>query len=267
MELENYINELLKFAWTQGFNKASLARAAGIDPSSLGAIESGQPIVAGRGHFNPTLATLLAIENVLTTEDDIPSAPPAEWRGGILSYDKSEGMQLTRRAFLSDAIVPFVAPELLAITRYCEALRIENGGLFRDDLKDDVLKYLAPKALFHIASAPLKEKDAEWMRWDPSATILGGHKLEGKSVSFAGDSVFASEIFRDIKIARQAGIPLFHAIYRHGKIEKKGPTITRFYIRLLLRLESRNGGFEILWVTARKKIETARDFFSNLPGG
>ncbi|WP_193174022.1 hypothetical protein, partial [Nisaea nitritireducens] len=184
----------------------------------------------------------------------------------ILGRDEILGVQHSKRVLLDDSIVPLFAAELTAIERYCVGLRRQHRGLYTEDLNSDVLNYLGPNVRVHIASAPQNEADAIWLHWDSSAEILGGEDIAGKPVSYAGDDRFAEEIHQDIRIARESGIPLFHAIYRQGIINDRDGPLTRFYFRLLHRLQRRDGGFEILWATVRKNHETARYFFPNLVG-
>tara|TARA_R110000868_G_scaffold143574_1_gene361905 strand:+ start:12710 stop:13513 length:804 start_codon:yes stop_codon:yes gene_type:complete len=265
--IETYVGDLLEEAWNRGFSKSGLARAAGVDVSSFAAVEAGKRPGIGRGGFNATLETVRALEKALGKEDDANALMPFEWRGAILGRDESRGVQHSKRVLLDRSIVPLFAAELTAIERYCTGLRREHRGLFAEDLNTDVLRYLGPNVRVHFASAPKKETDAIWLHWDSNAEILGGEDIAGKPVSYAGDDRFAEEIHQDIKIARDAGIPLFHAIYRQGVINDCDGPLTRFYFRLLQRLQRRDGGFEILWATVRKNHETARYFFPNLVSG
>ena len=97
--------------------------------------------------------------------------------------------------------------------------------------------------------------------------FFSGDDLSGLPVSFAGDEVFEEEIHKDLEMAREAGIPLYHAIYRNGIVRQTEPPMKRMYFRLLQRLKRRDGGFEIFWVTIRKNLQSNVDLFSDLLGG
>lgn len=263
--IEAHIKALLETAWKRRYTVARLAAEAGVDRSVFSRVQFGKKLVIGKDGFNPTVRIVQALENVIGPTDAIVSLENSA--AAVVDRQEFVGRQHTVRVLLNESAVPILAGELAQVVRYCEGLKRDRGGLFSEDLNYDVLRYLAPGARFHLATAPPNATEAVWARWDSTPDFFSGDDLSGLPVSFAGDEVFEEEIHKDLEMAREAGIPLYHAIYRSGIVRQTEPPMKRMYFRLLQRLKRRDGGFEIFWVTIRKNLQSNVDLFSDLLGG
>lgn len=246
-----------------GISRHALTKRAGLSKAALDGLPDEGEVTIGSGGFNPRLATVERLVNVLGLDltDVLPPRPV------IATYRHDQADSINWKGMLRDEVARGVDGQIGQVARYCDFLIGEHGVLREADLDFRLLDTVAPDCAIHVVAIGDTKFSHQFVRWGKTPEYRGGASFEGVTVGEFNDAALADCFDQDIHACSKVTWPLFAAVRRKAFWQETESREERLYIRLMLRLVSSDDISKALVVSSRQKSPPAIKLVRRLAGG